>query len=402
MAERFRNWSESVEFAYERRARPKGEKHLRRLVADARARRLCVRPVGSGHSSTPLVQTRDTLVDFGRFTGLDSHDVTAMTASVGAGTTLEDLGGLLEDVGMAMENLGDVAYQTIAGAVGTGTHGTGLGLGNVSSTVVGGRLVTGTGDLVPFGVEAGTDGTDAMTRAAQVSLGSLGMFTSLTLRVLHAYDLHRRNVIAGTDWAIDEFDQLTRTSRHMDFYWYPRRDEVKLRFMDLPGHLDLIDVPMRERKANEIGPSHRIITNRRELRFDEMEYMFPLERGMEVFRAVRQRVIERHRQHVGWRVLVRTVAGDDAMLSNCNTGPTVTIALLQNSVLDHDDYFSDMEPMFLDFGGRPHWGKKHTRTASDLRRMYPEWDEFQRIRRRLDPDGVFMNDYLRTLFEEDA
>lgn len=399
MSEHFQNWSGSLTFDYDDRARPRDEDGLRAVVDDVRASGRTVRPVGSGHSSTPLVETGDVLVDFEHLAGLASYDDEAMTVSLLPGTTIEDAGGLLAEHGYAMENLGDVAYQTIAGAIGTGTHGTGLELGNLSSTLVGGRLVTGGGAAVPFGVDAGTDGTDDLTRAVQVSLGSLGMLSSLTLRALPYYELHRRNVTADVDWMIESFHQMTSRHRHVDFYWYPRRDEVKLRLMDRVDEAPELEVPVRDHKKSEAGPSHQVITNSRDLRFEEMEYMFPLEHGMEVFRAVRPRILERHRQYVGWRVLVRCIAGDDAMLSNCNGGPTMTIALLQNHQLDYDAYFSDLEPLFLEHGGRPHWGKKHSQTAETLRGMYPEWDTFHDLRRRLDPEEVFMNDYLRTLFD---
>lgn len=401
MGERFRNWSGSLSFEHDRRARPSTESDLRGIVYDARANGRTVRPVGSGHSSVPLVQTSDVLVDFEHLSGLREASTHSMTASLLPGTPLEAAGEILADHGLGMENLGDVAYQTVAGAVSTGTHGTGRTLGNMSSTLVGGRLVIGTGEVVPFGTEAGTDGTDDLTRAAQVALGSLGMFSSLTLRVLDRYQLHRRNVIAGADWMIDHFTELLNRHRHVDFYWYPRRDEVKLRIMDRPDEAVELLAPVREVKARETGQSHQIITNARDLRFEEMEYMFPLERGMEIFEQVRQRIMDRHRHYVGWRVLVRSIAPDNAMLSNCNAGPTMTIALLQNHNLEYAPYFDDLEPLFLEYGGRPHWGKKHSQSAASLRTMYPEWDAFHEIRRRLDPDAVFMNDYLRTLFDGD-
>lgn len=402
MSEHFRNWSGSLEFSHRDLQRPRSERSLRAIVDRARAAGRTVRPVGSGHSSTPLVRTDDVLVDFSRMNGMQAHDSERMTASMLPGTSIDEAGELLAARGMAMENLGDVAYQTIAGAIGTGTHGTGRYLGNLSSNLVGGRLVTGLGEVMPFGIDAGTDGTDDLTRAVQVSLGSLGMLSSLTLGVLPHYDVLRRNVIAPTDWTIDNFDELSSRHRHLDFYWYPRRDEVKLRFMDKADEAPPLEAPIREHKARDVGASHHIITNARELRFEEMEYMFPLDRGMEVFREVRRRVMDRHRHYVGWRILVRTVAPDDAMLSNCNGTETMTIALLQNSQLDYDSYFADLEPLFLDFGGRPHWGKKHSQTAATLRGMYPEWDAFHSIRRRLDPEEVLMNDYLRTLFEDAA
>jgi FAD/FMN-containing dehydrogenase len=348
----------------------------------------------------PLVATEDMLLSLEGMTGMIRHDTAARRATVRPGTALADAGREFAEVGLAMENLGDVDYQAIAGAIGTGTHGTGLELPNLSATLVGGRLVTGTGETVPFGEDAGPGHDRDLLRAVQVSLGSLGVLTELTLRLIPEYDLHRVNWCTHIDWVLDHFHRLIREHRHVDFYWYPRSDLAQVRTLNQAGEEPALVPPDARLKTEEAGPSHEIIPNSRDLRFEEMEYMLPLDAGLDCFRAVRARVKERHRQNVGWRVLVRTVAADEAMLSNCQGRPTLTIALLQNNRLPYEKYFADMEPLLRDFGGRPHWGKKHTLTATELRPLYPEWDAFQALRRRLDPHGVFANDYLRTLLEE--
>jgi FAD/FMN-containing dehydrogenase len=125
-----------------------------------------------------------------------------------------------------------------------------------------------------------------------------------------------------------------------------------------------------------------------------MEFALPLERGIACFQEVRQRVKERWRATVGWRVLVRTIAADDAYLSLANGRTTVTISLHQNSTLAYQDYFDDIEPIFRAYDGRPHWGKKHSLHAPELRPLYPEWDRFLALRHRHDPGGVFLNGYL--------
>ncbi|MDO5670224.1 MAG: D-arabinono-1,4-lactone oxidase [Corynebacterium sp.] len=394
------NWSETISFTVRGKISPRSEEEVVDLVRYARQEGLTVRPIGSGHSSTPVMVTEDLLVSFENMSGVTATDTDKCLATVLPGTGLEDLGKELEDAGLALENYGDVNYQTIAGAIGTGTHGTGERLRNVSADLVGGRLVTGNGEVVPFGLDAGEATDSELTRAAQVSLGTLGIFTSLTLQVRPAYDLHRRNYITHIDWALENFDRLTSRYRLVDFYWYPRSDLAQIRVLDEPGNLDDLDIP-GELKTETRGPSHQIIPNDRQLKFDEIEYMLPREVGLDVFRKVRERVKRKHRKHVAWRVLVRTIAPDSAMLSNARERDTLTIALLHNAALEHDEYFRDMEPLFLEAGGRPHWGKKHTRTAAHLREMYPEWDRFQEIRRELDPDGIFLNDYLRTLLGED-
>lgn len=397
----FTNWSGSLSFTAQRKTFPRTEDEVLQLVRESAAEGWGVHPVGSGHSSTPVMATEDVLVSLENLSGVIDHDPEAGLARVLPGTGLEDLGAQLDDRGLALKNFGDVDYQSIAGAIGTGTHGTGEGLGNLSSMLVGGRLVTGTGEVIPFGLDAGEPTDSNLTRAVQVSLGTLGILTSLTLQVRPAYHLHRVNTMTHIDWVLEHFDELSATYRHVDFYWYPRSDRAQIRILDEPGRLENLDVEGRV-KREVTGPSYEIIPNHRDLRFDEMEYMLPRETGLMAFREVRERVKERHRADVAWRVLVRTVAADQAMLSNAQHRPTMTIALLQNAELDHQEYFEDVEPLLLRYGGRPHWGKKHTRTAEHLRQMYPEWDTFGDIRRGLDPDGVFLNDYLRTLLGEEG
>lgn len=396
----FVNWSQSIRFTPSTRVDAASEEEVLDHVRSARAAGSTVRPVGSGHSSTPIFATEDALLSVDAMSGLIDHDAGAGIARVLPGTTLEDAGALLADVGLAMENLGDVDYQTIAGAIGTGTHGTGVTLGNLSSTLIGGRLVTGAGEVVPFGLDAedaGPEG-DGLLRAAQVSLGALGVMSSLTLRVVPLYEAHRRNWMSHVDWTMDHFDELAAQNRNMDFYWYPRSDETQIRTLNEPGAGSGPIPPGGVLASEEVGLGHEIITNTRDLRFNEMEYMLPLEGGMEFFAQVRQRVKDRHRSSVGWRVLVRTVAADSAMLSNCQGRDTMTIALLHNNQLPYEEYFSDMEPMLRDFGGRPHWGKKHSLTAAELAPLYPDWTAFADLRSRLDPDGVLMNEYLRLLW----
>lgn len=354
-----------------------------------------MRPVGSGHSSTPLAATEDELVSVDDMAGVVSTRADEGVATVLAGTSLSDLGSGLEKADLAIENYGDVDYQTISGSISTGTHGSGVDLGNLSSFLMGGTFVDGTGEHVPFGVDA-EGGEAELLRAARVSLGTLGIFTSLTLRVRPAFRLRRLNWMTHIDWVLENFEELVDENRCFDFYWYPRSDLAQVRILNEPGDEPSL-LPPGELRTDEVGPSYKVLPHDRHLRFEEMEYMLPLSAGMEAFNVVRQRIKERHRSYVGWRVLVRTIAADNGMLSNAHSRPTMTIALLQNVGLPYAPYFDDMEPVLRSFDGRPHWGKKHTMTAEELRAHYPDWDEFHRLRGRHDPDGLFLNDYLREL-----
>lgn len=399
MAEEYANWSGSVTFNPSNRASPADAVEVAQLVRQARLSGRTVRPVGSGHSSQPIFSTPDTLVSLEKMSGVTEANTHERWARVLPGTGLHELGKELAEHGLAMENLGDVDYQTISGAIGTATHGSGVTLGNLSSTLIGGRLVNSLGEEIAFGVDDGKGEDHDLLRAAQVSLGSLGIMTSLTLRLEESYELHRQNWITHIDWVLENFAELIATNRVVDFYWYPRNDMAQVRLLNKPGQGPGLQ-PEGRLKRELTGPSYEVIPNDRHLHFEEMEYMLPLDTRLEAFRQVRERVKARHRATVGWRVLVRTIAPDQAMLSNAQSRMTMTIALLQNNTLPYQEYFDDLEPLFRRFGGRPHWGKKHSLAGAELAELYPQWEDFHRIRRAMDPDGVFMNDYLRDLFAE--
>lgn len=402
----FENWSGSVRFTPASHRHPRDETEVVELVQDAEARGARVRPVGSAHSSMPLFETPDVLVSLEHLAGVRDHDEGAGWAEVGPGTGLADLGAQLHDRGVALANLGDVDYQAIAGAVGTGTHGSGLAFGPLSSFVTGGRLVAGGGQVVAFGdADGGEAGEDRpasdLLRAAQVSLGGLGIFTELRLQVEEATLLHRQNWCTHIDWVLEHFDAMAEAHRHFDVYWYPRSDLAQVRTLNVPGEEPELAPPGRLR-TDETGPRHEVIPNDRDLRYEEMEYMLPYEAGLDCFREARERIKRRHRSIVGWRVLLRTIAGDDAMLSPCQGRTTMSLALLQNHELPYEGYFADMEPLLLDHGGRPHWGKKHSLRGEALAERYPDWERWRAIRRDLDPDGTFLNDHLRDLLGEAA
>jgi FAD/FMN-containing dehydrogenase len=392
MTSAWTNWSGSVHLRPAGMARPASEDELVALVRDARNRGGAIRAVGSAHSSSGILESDDIIVSTTSLTGIRHCDADKHEAWVGAGTKLKDLGAELQERGLAIHNYGDVDVQTIAGAIATGTHGTGRRLKNLASMLVGARVVTGAGQELEFSVEREPD----VVRGLRVSLGALGICTSLRLNVVAAYQLQRREWCGTFEPALAGFDELASSCRNVDLYWYPRSDEVKLRTLDEPGRL-----PQRLSFARlifeECGWAAEVLPRTRELRFEEMEYAVPAAAGPACMREVRERVKARHRRHVGWRVLYRTVAADDAYLSTAHGRDVVTISLHHNASLPFEEYFSDIEPIFRAHGGRPHWAKKHSLAGEDLRRLYPEWDRFMALRAQLDPEGVFLSRKMCTL-----
>lgn len=389
----WKNWSGSLQVRPELRLRPRDEGEVIEAVRRARAEGRTVRAVGVGHSSHRMLLARDVMLSTRRLRRVLRLDRERLEARVGPGLALEDLGARLHEADLALPNYGDVASQSIGGAIGTATHGTGPTLQNLSQLLIGGRLVDGRGEVREFGPR-----DEPLLRAAQVALGSLGVLTELRLRVVPAYDVERREYASSTDAVLESFDTLSACNRSVDFYWYPRRDDAKLRLVNpVGGGLFPSDARLLERRE---GYSHFVIPAHTDIphRFEECEYELPAEAGLACFRAVRRRILQRWRHVVAWRVLYRTVAADAAYLSPAHGRVTATISLHQNATLPWRAFFADLEPLFREHGGRPHWAKKHSLCGEALAACYPAWDAFHRVRRECDPDGVFLTPELRRLF----
>ncbi|HTO09640.1 MAG TPA: D-arabinono-1,4-lactone oxidase, partial [Myxococcota bacterium] len=309
---------------------------------------------------------------------------------VRAGTKLHALGEPLLAAGLAMRNLGDVDVQALAGAVSTGTHGTGPTLSNVSSQVVGARLVLASGAPLELSAESDAERLDA----ARVSLGLLGVFSTLTLETVPAFRLHERIWRTGIEECLAELSADVAAQRHYEFWWYPHKDYAERK------SLALTDAPPESvagRKGERIDWSARIFPSLRELRFNELEYSVPAAAGPACFRAVRERMRTRWREVV-WPVEYRTLGADSAWLSTAHRRDSVAISLHQDAKLECDAFFADCEPIFSEHGGRPHWGKLHNLGARELAERYPRWNDFLALRRELDPRGLFLNEYLAGLF----
>ncbi len=382
------NWSGSVTCTPREVARPGSEAELAALVARAEPP---LRVVGSGHSFQPLCATPGTLISLDALAGIESVDPERRLARVRAGSKLHDLGAPLRAHGLAMQNLGDVDVQALGGALATGTHGTGRELGNLSSRVEALRLVTASGETVEW---RGDREPEAL-RAGRVSLGALGVVVAATLRLVPAYRLHERVARMPLEEVLADLDERIARHRHFEFFYFPRHDFAEVKSLDVT---EAEPDALPEVKGERIGWSADVLPSVREDRFNEMEYAVPAEAGPACFEAARERLRTRH-PDVVWPIEYRSLAADDAMLSHAHGRETVTISIHRDAARPFREVFADVEAVFQDHDGRPHWGKVHTRRAEELAKLYPDWERFHALRRRLDPEGRFLNDHLRELFE---
>src|SRR5690606_18282190 len=388
----WRNWSGSLSFTPDKIAEPESEEEVSALVKSAVSSGKKIRVVGAGHSSTPLVKTDDILLSLKHFKGVEGIDSIRHQATVLAGMTVKEAGKDLYRYGLAMHNTGDVDVQSLAGAIGTGTHGTGKELQNLSSMLIGVRMVTGTGEILEIHEDEDKD----LLRCLRVALGSCGIFLKMRLQLQPCYELQRKEWCVPVERCLENMEDYEKTNRNFDFYWYPRSEMAKVRIMNKEGD-PMPEIPYGDLQRDKKGHSHEILPRTRHLRFDEMEYAIPAERGPACFREIRELVKQKYRKEVGWRILYRTVKGDDAFLSPVTGRDSITISLHHNAGLPFWEYFRGIEPIFRKYDGRPHWGKKHSLKARELKELYPDWERFHEYRKSFDPHNVFMSPYLQEL-----
>jgi FAD-linked oxidoreductase len=425
----FRNWSGRICSRAHSLTRPSSVEELAAVVRKCAEAGRGVRAVGSGHSFTELVPTDGTIISLDDFQGIEQVDRAGCTALVRGGTKLRRLNRLLEAEGLAMENLGDIDKQSMAGAISTGTHGAGIHWRILADQAAALTLVTAAGETL----EIAEDGDPELFKAAQVSLGALGVIAKVKLRLLPLYNLRYERKRVSFEECAQRVVEFRQGHRHFEFYWFPYTETVQLKFLDETeappdsGRIVkfLSDVILENAlfgllcrtsrafpgfcktacglcgrfvaEGVEINRAYQVLATSRLVRFNEMEYGVPADAGIEVLREI-DRWIRKHDIAVCFPLEFRFVRGDDIHLSPAYGRDSAFIAVHMYVGMDYKKYFEGIERIFLAYDGRPHWGKMHTLDATQLASQYPKWDEFQAIRRKLDPQGLFLNPYLRRLF----
>jgi FAD-linked oxidoreductase len=429
------NWARNQTCAPAEIARPGSEAELVDLVKQAAAAGRRVKAVGAGHSFTSIACTDGVLVDLDGYGRVLGHDSATGRVTVEAGISLHRLSDELDTRGLALENMGDIDSQSVAGATQTATHGTGLRFGNLSSQIVGLRLVTGDGTVVEAtGPDDGNENPDVFA-AARVGLGALGVLSTVTLRCVPAFRLHAVEEPVPVDEVLADLDDLVAAHDHYEFYWVPhtrwaltkrnrRTDEPARPRPKVREWVDdmvlnnyafgvlcragrwrpsliprLAKIIPNTGRLDYVDRSDRVFTSPRTVRFYEMEYAIPREALPEALGRVR-RLVDEIGMQISFPVEVRVVAPDDIPLSTAYGRETGYIAVHVYKGTSYDAYFSGVERIMDSYGGRPHWGKMHFQRAETLAPRYPRWDDFQAVRARLDPEGRFANPYLDRVLGE--
>jgi FAD/FMN-containing dehydrogenase len=397
------NWVGNQSFTAAAIERPRNEDEVVALVRQAAADGIHVRVAGAGHSFTPVVQTDGLVLDLSALSGVTNADPVLKRATALAGTPIKAFYEPLWKRGLALRNQGDIDDQHIAGAVATATHGSGIRNTALNGVVRRVRLVTADGSIREIGSDE-----PRLLRAAQVSIGTLGVMTELEIDVADAYRLTEDIDLWPWREVIDRWDELVHEHRHFGFFWMPTEasgalynleshgrsfaDQCYVKIYDEPTD----DVPDSDVVDHRTDRCYRIYPMVYSPNFHELEYFVPLERGPEALGAMRELMLASQPDAV-FPLEVRTVGPDEAFLSPNYQTATTVISVSGMPGTDYSDYLRSVDALLQQFDARVHWGKLHFLTCERLLALYPEASEFIAVRRELDPDGRFLNDHLRPL-----
>ncbi|WP_158802897.1 MULTISPECIES: D-arabinono-1,4-lactone oxidase [unclassified Acidisoma] len=402
----WRNWVGNQSCISRYKGAPESEAQLAEMMAEADARDLNLRVAGSGHSFTPVVGTNGLLLSLANLRGIIDVDESRHRVTVAAGTRIGDLGRALKARGLSLTNQGDIDTQAIAGAFTTGTHGTGLRLGNLASQIVGLRLVQADGTILAI-----DESDPELLHAAQVSVGTLGVISALTLQTMPAYNLHERLWRDDFETCMARHDELAATHRHFGFFWCPTpesrhlyclADTAAVSSTDKTADvcemkvMDITEAPPKESPFERVAYSSDVYPIEYVPNFVELEYAVPLEHGKDAVRAVRDLMLTKHTNCI-FPIEYRFTAGDPAWMSPFHHQDSITLSVSGGPGIDYWDFLRDTDTILRRYKSRPHWGKMHFLDTEDVTQIYPRAEDFRALRRRLDPQGRFLNDHLRML-----
>jgi len=425
---RWSNWAGNQQTGTVLLSKPQTESELQQVVQSAQLSGRRVKAVGSGHSFTAIAVSEEVLVDLSDYDEIVAIDKINQTVTVQSGIQLSKLNQALYENSLAMQNLGDIAYQTIAGAISTSTHGTGAKFTGIANQVVALRIVLADSSIV----ECSANVNAQLFSCARVGLGALGLISTVTLKVVPAFNLAVIEEPMRVDDVLQNLDLHVDSNDHFEFFWVPHtgwaltkrnnRNNLPIEPMSKMSHwysktlmenyafgavcmlgkarpslIPKLAKALPSSGRNEYSDaSHKVFASKRIIKFYEMEYAIPREACAEALNRVRRMVTDSG-FFLNFPVEVRFTAPDEIPLSTASNRESAYIAVHIYKGMNYVPYFKEVESIMNSYQGRPHWGKLHFQSAATLASRYPQWDVFQAVRNQVDPKRMFSNQYLETV-----
>jgi L-gulonolactone oxidase len=377
------------------------------------------------------------LITLDRYARVLHIDPEQRQVTVQAGIRLYALVEALAQHGLALSNMGSIAAQSVAGALSTGTHGTGLKFGAYDHYVTAMRLITARGDVLELTAQT----TPNELAAAKVSLGSLGIISTVTLQCEPLFNLRAHEAPADFAATLANYQTPLARAEHFRFWWFPHTqraqaweanrttlpaDAPKSRWRTwyddvlIGNRLSEVATGLTSLQPDWIPAMNRTLehylfekTKTYTNRYDRvltflilvkqyvMEYAIPVEHTRTALTQL-QTLIAREKFKVHLPVEVRFAPASDAWLSMAHGRTSCYVGVIMYRPFDktvpYEPYFRAVDELMTSFAGRPHWAKMFYRTSADFQRLYPRWSDFQKFRADWDPHGMFMNAALERIF----
>lgn len=424
------NWSRNIHAQLDYLHSPKSVDGVQSIIDSCRIRGTTLRAVGASHSFSQVAQADKDALSLQNLRGLISYDMDAMEARLWAGTYLYEAAPILESIGMAFENMGDIQQQTIAGAICTGTHGSGIQFGSLSDQVIAWTWIDGKGQIRQH-----RRGEDDLSKALSVSLGLLGVIIDVTIKAVPLYSLEVESFKQNFQEALSNWSKDIQLNRHLEWFYFPGVEAVQVKktnkvsiikqtkqskiedfikdgIIETVGFKVISEAcrlkPFLSRKltafsANNIptgskkGLYYEMLTTPRLVKFTEVEYAVPLRKFEEAMEEIHN-FLKAHPFFVHFPIECRVTAGENGFLSPTQGEETAFLAFHMYKGMDNTPYFKWVHNMMTKYGGRPHFGKMNDLTEKKLKALYPNLDLFLKYREQNDPTNVFLSDYMKNLF----
>lgn len=400
------------------------------IVKDHALLKRTIRVTGAAHSFSPVALPEQTALSLHNMRGLIEVDKENQTATFWAGTYLYEVGPLLAKYGFALSNMGDIQQQTLAGAISTGTHGTGLTFGSFSSMVTKWGFVNGLGEYTEH-----VRGADALSESLHVSVGMLGILVKVTIKVVPLYSLAYTSERSNFYSEVALFQQTIRAHRNVEWFYFPGSEHIQVKKMEAVAP---IDQPKFEKYADQVkvqalenglfyvaselckyvpkaslavsklaskvvggeartGKSYEIYPSPRSVKFVEAEYAVPLTKLEACIEEVHM-MFTAQKFDVHFPIEIRTTAGEPGYLSPTQGQECAFIAFHMYKGMNEGPYFDWVHETMKKYNGRPHWGKINRYNKDNIDTYYPNAQKFNDIRQQQDPANVFLTHYFRNIF----
>lgn len=423
------NWAGNIKWNPKGYFLPNNKNEIISIIQQAKNKKLPIRVIGSGHSFSPLCATNGYSISLNNLQHIQQDETNDKLVYIQGGAKLYQISYALNTLGLAQENMGDIDRQSIAGATATGTHGTGIAFGNISTQIEEITFINGLGEVI-----TANESNSTLFNSARVSLGSLGVVTDVRLKTVPAYLLKQEKKKERFSDVVKNIDAITDNNRQFEFHWLLHTDIVQSKYINITNEkpqkvnritrwldevlfenylFELLNIISKifpstcaflNRLASKfisnsinINISNKIFATTRTVRFYESEYNIPYEHYPAVVNEMLQK-FEEKKYKIFFPQEHRFVKGDDIFLSPAYKRKSAYIAIHAYKGTNYEAYFNDMQAIFKRYGGRPHWGKMHNCDAAYLATVYPEWNTFLTVRKQQDPNGIFLNEHLRKIF----